>query len=513
MVIVLDFVSNDMTDPVEAANLRQKGNDLYLQKKFKESLVYYNSSMRNCTFGTQDYTRALGNKSAVLFEMGKYDKAASVIEFALPYVNSDQLKTKLVKRSTSCKREITECLSQNCCNQFNSNVLLDVVETDKCGGSVITKGRIEINDVIFQTRPYASVLGWAHLEEYCYSCFKYIFYSEIVPCPACSFISFCSLKCRDNNEVHSKYECLHISKMKETGVFHLVFHVFCQLHNEDSCSNMLPLDIFERDKPVFTDPDSSEKGIFQLYFIKEKRDQFMFESRPILEVISGILLMYFSQYNESQLNIILCTLASQMVMNASSIVHSDKERSLSSIIGSGIYPNIARLNHSCYSNTICLFDGNTLTMKATLAVLENEELFTSYGIGFETHFKSERQQTLMSQYCFHCDCLACKNDWIRDDSKRLVNCQNCQTSKAIIKSDEIRCDLCQSDLSMEIETIQSLETYYNEAFEYFQNAKYNKALQILTRTSLQQNLKFLCLPDSLLLDWNDLIRKTLTLTT
>ncbi|CAE7833981.1 Smyd4 [Symbiodinium sp. CCMP2592] len=77
-----------------------------------------------------------------------------------------------------------------------------------------------------------------------------------------------------------------------------------------------------------------------------------------------------------------------------------------------LYPNLARsVNHACKPNALLRFDKDTNGVEVVISspsgVNAGEEVTISYGPTGGSHLRSERQQTLSSQYGFDCLCQAC----------------------------------------------------------------------------------------------------------
>jgi len=77
--------------------------------------------------------------------------------------------------------------------------------------------------------------------------------------------------------------------------------------------------------------------------------------------------------------------------------------------GSGIYPILSTINHSCVPNCTTTFrseDGTLAIVLANKDIKAGEELFISY-IENEESSKQQREKDL-KEYGFICDCLLCQ---------------------------------------------------------------------------------------------------------
>lgn len=75
--------------------------------------------------------------------------------------------------------------------------------------------------------------------------------------------------------------------------------------------------------------------------------------------------------------------------------------------GSALFPQISILNHSCEPNIRNHFNGDMLTVHATQSIGMGAEVFNCYGISGKLVSRSERQELLMDQYGFQCECTRC----------------------------------------------------------------------------------------------------------
>lgn len=80
-------------------------------------------------------------------------------------------------------------------------------------------------------------------------------------------------------------------------------------------------------------------------------------------------------------------------------------------VGSGNYPFISLINHSCAPNVtrVFLHDKNVLVVQRPIK--NGEQLFDNYGCNFVNMSKKYRKPELLERYRFKCSCLACENDW------------------------------------------------------------------------------------------------------
>lgn len=69
------------------------------------------------------------------------------------------------------------------------------------------------------------------------------------------------------------------------------------------------------------------------------------------------------------------------------------------------------MNHSCTPNTFRHFDGLTMVTRVLEPIKQGDQIFTSYGAGYQYMPRVERKKRMMQAYFFDCDCQACIEDW------------------------------------------------------------------------------------------------------
>lgn len=80
-------------------------------------------------------------------------------------------------------------------------------------------------------------------------------------------------------------------------------------------------------------------------------------------------------------------------------------------VGNGSYSFNSLVNHSCAANVNRIFCDDKIILIVQRSIDEGEQIFNNYGYDF-THVRRDyRQNELMKQYNFICQCIACKNNF------------------------------------------------------------------------------------------------------
>lgn len=139
-------------------------------------------------------------------------------------------------------------------------------------------------------------------------------------------------------------------------------------------------------------------------------------------------------------------------------------------IGAGIYATLSLFNHSCDPAVTRHFYGDTCVVRAIRPIMKGEQVSDNYGALYAVHGKSERQ-SILNQYYFECQCVACRNDWplymdIRSDYP-LWLCTHCRqpltSSHTESNTQAVKCEACngENDLTKKGQSIQeATEKYY-----------------------------------------------------
>ena len=76
---------------------------------------------------------------------------------------------------------------------------------------------------------------------------------------------------------------------------------------------------------------------------------------------------------------------------------------------SGLFPNIARMNHCCSPNAFWIYEDGKMTVRALFDIKCGDEITASYLEPLQYTFE-ERQQMLLEKYGFQCRCSECNVD-------------------------------------------------------------------------------------------------------
>ena len=128
------------------------------------------------------------------------------------------------------------------------------------------------------------------------------------------------------------------------------------------------------------------------------------------------------------------------VQGIRSVMETDNGTFVEQRIGSGIYPTLALMNHSCSPNTRIYFEKSHVVVSTIAAVRKGQELHHNYGPNVLHHPKRQRQEMLSRQYGFVCDCADCSVD--REPAYSL----KCEECAAPVWMADLACTSCSGQI-------------------------------------------------------------------
>lgn len=114
-------------------------------------------------------------------------------------------------------------------------------------------------------------------------------------------------------------------------------------------------------------------------------------------------------------------------------------------VGSGLYPMLSLINHSCNPSTQYGFtDGGTMFLYALQSLPAGSDISLSYrDLAHKT--KDKRREFLEENFGFICECEACINEENADSTR--INCPDC---RAACKVSDTYCQKCNSTRGLDI---------------------------------------------------------------
>ncbi|KAI4307314.1 hypothetical protein L6164_030517 [Bauhinia variegata] len=262
---------------------------------------------------------------------------------------------------------------------------LSVSTITEKGRCLLTTRDFYPGEVIISQEPYVCVPNNSTVETRCDVCFKT---SSLKNCSACHVVWYCGSTCQKSDWKLHRLECEAFSRL-------------------------------DKDKRKFVTP--SIRLMLKLYIRRKLQSE-----EVIPRTATGnynlveALVAHMSDIDEKQLvlyaqmanlvNLILrwpeinikeiAENFSKFACNAHTICDSELRP-----LGTGLYPVISIINHSCLPNSVLVFEGRSAVVRAVQHIPNGSEVLISY---IETAGSSmTRQKVLKEQYLFTCTCPRC----------------------------------------------------------------------------------------------------------
>ena len=354
-------------------------------------------------------------------------------------------------------------------NASDGVVIGNSVSAGRC---LVAKKKFKPGDVLILEKPYASTIFQNFYKSQCWHCCKTS--DDIIPCFNCSVVTYCSEKCQTDSWKENHFlECHHAVKLQHLGIATIALHILLkndlqtlsQTHFaflESSSHDMFPYGSQDEKystgyKSVYhliTNAkempfcDIIQYGIMAVALLLILKQSKFFERDEIVQDKDKIELEYGTiwkdTFSDSHLNNVdfmellygslLCKHIHQVVCNGIAVtgicdIPDPKLSALSQYgqlrYGTGIYPTVSLMNHSCDPNCIQSFANNTLIIKVAKDIEPHQELTISYGPIYSKHKWDERQHTLKKQYFFTCQCPKCQSGPNGGTGYMDYKCQHC----------------------------------------------------------------------------------------
>ncbi|CRL05941.1 CLUMA_CG019150, isoform A [Clunio marinus] len=439
--------------------LRAEGNQLYARKMFYDALLKYNESLCAAESESENMGLAFANRSAVYFEMKLYDKCLNNIDLAkenhYPNKNLEILekrKAKCLEMTKQLKEEFSTVLNFKLSYPPNKKLpfIVDCLElkTNKeFGRHIVTNKTLKVGDVLVIEKPFVEIIQTSFLYTRCSNCFNDNM-MDLIPCMTCNGAMFCTSQCREIafKNFH-KYECQLVNLISSSLLTPTMRMALRTL--------FVALSIFEgsiEDLEKFLHENTDCRTIFDLEDFNDMKQRFLAVNSLIsssdIEVNASIFEEIFhvvpqlksmwtvhGQFIESflrkqtQIGILNYHEIFSWPLKKGGFLDNDITAFKGSLAyqrgvvgtGFGSYSFTSLLNHSCAPNICRIHNNNEIILIVQRPIAKGEQLFDNYGYCFTNVSKDCRQQALLKQYRFKCNCRACVDNWPLLPSLRVLD--------------------------------------------------------------------------------------------
>ncbi|AQK63621.1 Histone-lysine N-methyltransferase ASHR1 [Zea mays] len=125
-------------------------------------------------------------------------------------------------------------------------------------------------------------------------------------------------------------------------------------------------------------------------------------------------------------------------------------------LGTGLYPVISIINHSCVPNAVLIFDGRTAYVRALQPINKDEEVSISY---IETATVTKKRNNDLKQYFFTCTCPRCVKGFDEDALLEGFRCKNQACDGFLLPNSGKKAYTCQKcGASRDVEEIKNMRS-------------------------------------------------------
>jgi len=260
--------------------------------------------------------------------------------------------------------------------------------------------KVKAGTMVMSSVPFAYVLDMRNVVAACHFCLQSADPTQLKSCSKCKFAKYCNEECQKNAWNEHKMECGALAKISPKVpseevrlAARILFKQFQKMKDgaeRDESEVYLKMTELQAHQDAKLNPVETKDLENKVKTLKG----FLTNTKMISKK---------KTVSEEELKTVFFQLKSNAFMLS--------DRSGLQVIGSGIYPSIALLNHKCSPNCCAIQNMNKVELRPLRDLEANEELLISYVDPISTSI--ERKSDLKDKYNFVCKCPDCaqrKND-------------------------------------------------------------------------------------------------------
>ncbi|KAG5524985.1 hypothetical protein RHGRI_031610 [Rhododendron griersonianum] len=294
-------------------------------------------------------------------------------------------------------------------------------------------------EVILNEEPFVSVASRASVDSRCEWCFST---SNLKRCSACQVVLYCGSTCQKSDWKLHRLECGVLSKVDKDRLKSLTpsIRLMVKLYLRRKLQNEKIIPTTATDNYNLVEALVSRILIYVSLWGS---------LRDISEIDEKQLVLYAQMANLVNLILELPGIGikeiaenfSKLACNAHTICDSELRP-----LGTGLYPVISIINHSCLPNAVLVFKGRLAVVRAVQHIPKGTEVSISY---IETAGSTmTRQKALKEQYFFSCSCPRCAKLGQCDDIQESAilegyRCKGAECSGFLIRDSGDKGFICQ----------------------------------------------------------------------
>lgn len=240
-------------------------------------------------------------------------------------------------------------------------------------------------DVIISQEPYVSVPNNSSIDSRCEVCFTS---GKLKKCSACHVVRYCGSTCQISDWKLHRLEChalsaLNLDRRKSlTPSIRLMVKLY--LRRKLQNDKIIPTTTTDNYNLV-------EALVSHIADINEKQLVLYAQMANLVNLIIKWPDINIKEVSEN---------FSKLACNAHTICDSELRP-----LGTGLYPVVSIINHSCLPNSVLVFEGRMAVVRAVQCIPKGSEVLISYIDSAGSTMA--RQKALREQYFFTCTCPCC----------------------------------------------------------------------------------------------------------
>ncbi|KAL6259901.1 hypothetical protein P5V15_009812 [Pogonomyrmex californicus] len=305
------------------------------------------------------------------------------------------------------------------------------------GRHVVAARDIRPGEVIAVEKPYSLLLVQENMQTHCSNCLRVCWAN--IPCKYCTYAMYCSEECRNIEwkKCHD-IECTIFPALIEYKYYNLdllsirlavlalreagsIKELRTMIKEIDECDDPR-MKAFFRDGKLHSDKyisvyslvTNTEKRAISDLFRRSLDTSFILYFLATRTVIFGAKLPEDLSLLEKNNDV---TFVGGLILRHQQIIPSNmhtfgEEQGLEHVErGIAAMPFLSLFNHSCNPNILRHSRSKHIVIYAMYPIRKGEQLLDNYGKHYAIMPKATRQQKLLKQYYFTCDCTPCQEDW------------------------------------------------------------------------------------------------------
>ncbi|XP_029680669.1 SET and MYND domain-containing protein 4-like isoform X2 [Formica exsecta] len=303
------------------------------------------------------------------------------------------------------------------------------------GRHVIATRDIQPGEVIAVEKPYTLLLTQRNVQTHCSNCLEVCWTN--IPCNYCTYAMYCSEECRyaEWKKCHDvecavfpaliEYECYNLDLLS----IRLIVLAIREAGDIKKLRTMLEkLNEYPRTKGFSQDGKLYSDRYISVYSLVTNTDK-RSVSDLLRRSLDTCLILYFLATRTvmfgtklpEDLSILAknddVTFIGGLILRHQQIIPSNihtfsEEQGLECVErGIAAMPFLSLINHSCNPNIFRHSRPKHVVIYAMYPIRKGEQLFDNYGEHYALKPRATRQQKLLKQYFFTCDCIPCQENW------------------------------------------------------------------------------------------------------